>query len=97
MANTAAWAVPAAVLGSIVLVGFVFIWWWFPRAWNQGVRSDHDDVDLVRGEERDAQRRKNREIIERFARAAAAERGDEGSLPGVVGAKGLGGRVGRMR
>jgi hypothetical protein len=38
--------VPCAVLGSICAVMFVFIWWWFPRAWNKGNKGDTEAIGL---------------------------------------------------
>ena len=74
--GSTSWAVPVGVLGAIVVVGFLFVWWWFPRAWNRGVTKDQEEVNMVSGEEREEQRRANRAIIERFARARAMERGE---------------------
>lgn len=71
------WAVPVGVLGAIVVCGFIFILWWFPRAWQHGVNSDNAEVAAVPlGADREAQRQRNRAIIERFARARARERGE---------------------
>ncbi|TKA61165.1 hypothetical protein B0A55_12057 [Friedmanniomyces simplex] len=71
------WVVPVAVLAAIVGVGLIFIWWWFPRAWKKGEQSDRDEVNrAAQGPEREAQRLKNREIIERYTRALAIERGE---------------------
>ena len=36
----AAWAVPAGVLGGIVLISLIFIWWWFPRQWKKGTAEE---------------------------------------------------------
>ncbi|OQO11035.1 hypothetical protein B0A48_05290 [Cryoendolithus antarcticus] len=74
--GASSWAVPVGVLAGIVVVGFVFTWFWFPHAWQRGVNSDTREVDAVRGEDREEQRRKNRETIERFTRAKAIERGE---------------------
>lgn len=75
--GVAPWAVPVGVLGAIVACGFIFIWWWFPRAWQHGVNSDTAEVAAVpQGIDREAQRQRNRAIIERFARARARERGE---------------------
>ncbi|KAK3067861.1 hypothetical protein LTR53_014993 [Teratosphaeriaceae sp. CCFEE 6253] len=71
-----AWAVPVAVLGGIVAVGLIFIWWWFPRAWKKGDKSDKAEVNAVTGEQRELQRLKNREIIDGYTRRLAIERGD---------------------
>lgn len=71
------WAVPVGVLAAIVAVGLIFFWIWFPRAWQYGVNRDADEIDTAPiGPEREAQRQRNREIIERFARARARERGE---------------------
>lgn len=37
--------VPVAVLASICVVMFVFIWWWFPRHYRKGVQQDLDIMD----------------------------------------------------
>jgi len=37
---TAIWAVPVGVLSAICVAMFVFIWWWFPRHYQAGVRAD---------------------------------------------------------
>lgn len=75
--GVAPWAVPVGVLGAIVACGFIFIWWWFPRAWQHGVNTDTAEVDAgAQGLDREAQRQRNRAIIERFARARARERGE---------------------
>jgi len=37
---TAIWAVPVGVLSAICVAMFVFIWWWFPRHYQKGVRAD---------------------------------------------------------
>lgn len=72
----ASWAVPVGVLGAIVAVGLIFLWFWFPRAWQHGVNSDTAEVAIRSPEEREAQRVRNRAIIERFAKARARERGE---------------------
>lgn len=74
--GVASWAIPVGVLAGIVVVGFAFVWWWFPRAWMKGNRNEAERVHELEGPEREAQRQKNREIIERFARARAMERGE---------------------
>lgn len=38
--------VPCAVLGSICAAMLAFIWWWFPRAWNKGTKSDTEAIGL---------------------------------------------------
>lgn len=70
------WAIPVGVLAAIVIVCFVFVWWWFPRAWNKGNRKQDAELHELTTPEREAQRRKNREIIERFTRQNAIERGE---------------------
>ncbi|KAF2165663.1 hypothetical protein M409DRAFT_23953 [Zasmidium cellare ATCC 36951] len=70
------WAVPVGVFAALAIVCFVFVWWWFPRAWNRGNKKDVEVLHEMSSEDREAQRRKNREIIERFTRARAIERGE---------------------
>lgn len=74
--GAASWAVPVGVLGAIVAVGLIFLWFWFPRAWQHGVNSDTAEVAVRSPEEREAQRLRNRAIIDRFAKARARERGE---------------------
>ncbi|KAK0310672.1 hypothetical protein LTR01_003826 [Friedmanniomyces endolithicus] len=74
--GVSSWVIPVAVLGAIVALGFVFVWWWFPRAWKKGDQSDINEVNRLNGPEREEQRRKNREIIDRHVRALAIERGE---------------------
>jgi len=38
---------PCAVLGAICAVMLVFIWWWFPRAWNKGTKGDTEDIGMA--------------------------------------------------
>jgi formate hydrogenlyase subunit 3/multisubunit Na+/H+ antiporter MnhD subunit len=45
--------VPVAVLASICVAMFVFVWWWFPRHYRKGVEQDMNIIDGERGE-RDA-------------------------------------------
>jgi hypothetical protein len=45
--------VPVAVLASICVAMFVFVWWWFPRHYRKGIAQDMTIVDGERGE-RDA-------------------------------------------
>ncbi|KAL2072384.1 hypothetical protein VTL71DRAFT_11727 [Oculimacula yallundae] len=40
-----AFIIPVAVLSSICVCMFVFIWWWFPRAWASGDRSDRVEFE----------------------------------------------------
>jgi len=86
--GASSWAIPVGILAAIVVVGFAFFWWWFPRTWRGGVKQDDSKLDDMSPEDREQRRRKNREIIERFTHARAAERGE------VVGSVG-GGAVGR--
>lgn len=37
--------IPIASLSAIVVVGLVFIIWWFPRAWNKGNAEERAIVD----------------------------------------------------
>ncbi|TKA24218.1 hypothetical protein B0A50_05982 [Salinomyces thailandicus] len=43
--GTPAWAIPLGVLAVVVVLGFLFVWWWFPRLLLKGQRSDMDAVD----------------------------------------------------
>ena len=70
------WAIPVGVLSAIVIIGFVFVWWWFPRAWQSGVNAETRVVNEVQGEEREEQRRKNRAIINGYERRQAIARGE---------------------
>ena len=45
--------VPVAVLASICVAMFVFVWWWFPRHYRQGVEQDMNIIDGERAD-RDA-------------------------------------------
>lgn len=74
--GVASWAVPVGVLAAIVVVAFVFVWWWFPRAWNKGNKKEAETVLELSDTERELRRQKNREVIERFTRARAIERGE---------------------
>jgi len=74
--GTQSWVIPVAVLAAIVGVGLIFIWWWFPRAWKKGDKNLTDEVNQVTGAEREAQRQQNRDIINRYTRALAIERGE---------------------
>ena len=44
MVNNAV-VVPCAVLGSIAVCMFAFIFWWFPRAWARGNAEDMREYD----------------------------------------------------
>lgn len=43
--GTASWATPVGVLAGICVAMFIFIWWWFPRAYKRGVKLDMERVD----------------------------------------------------
>lgn len=47
MTNTAV-VLPVAVLASICVAMFVFMWWWFPRHYRKGVEMDMAEVDEAR-------------------------------------------------
>ncbi|KIW73803.1 hypothetical protein PV04_01893 [Phialophora macrospora] len=47
MVNNAV-VVPVAVLASICVAMFVFIWWWFPRHYRKGVADDMYTMDRER-------------------------------------------------
>lgn len=78
---TAPWVIPISVLAAVVVIGLVFIWFWFPRAWTKGIRSDHAELDQLGAPEREAQRAVNRAVIERFKRNVAMERGEVSGQP----------------
>lgn len=75
------WAIPVGVLTGLVAVGLVLLWWWFPRAWQKGIDSDHREytgagVPGVDDNMRDLNRQRNRAIIERHTREIARQRGE---------------------
>lgn len=75
------WAIPVGVLCGLVAVGLIVLWWWFPRAWQKGINSDHReytgaDVPGVDNHMRELQRQRNRAIIEKHTRKIARERGE---------------------
>ncbi|KAH7395633.1 hypothetical protein BKA64DRAFT_674146 [Cadophora sp. MPI-SDFR-AT-0126] len=47
MVNNAV-VVPVAVLSSICVCMFVFMWWWFPRAWARGDASDRAEFEAAK-------------------------------------------------
>lgn len=75
--TAASWAIPTGVLGGLVLVCLLFIWWWFPRTWQRGINSDRREVQARGGGDREARRAANRAIIERYTRSVAREKGEE--------------------
>jgi hypothetical protein len=77
--GTPTWAIPVGVLGALVVIGLIWLLWAFPRAWKKGQASDKAEIDAQAGpdpEAREAQRMRNRAIIERYSRARARERGE---------------------
>jgi hypothetical protein len=77
--GTPTWAIPVGVLGGLVIIGFIWLVWAFPRAWQRGINSDNAEVDAQAGPgagAREAQRVRNRAVIERYSRARARERGE---------------------
>lgn len=73
------WAIPVGVLGGLTVIGLIWLIWAFPKAWQKGVNSDNAEVDARAGpgpEAREAQRARNRAVIERYSRARARERGE---------------------
>lgn len=43
-------AVPVGVLAGLAVLMFIFMFWWFPRHWQKGVRMDMEEVDQARRE-----------------------------------------------
>ena len=81
--GTASWALPVGILAGLCVLMFVFIWWWFPRAYKKGVRADMDRVDDDR-RTREAYDAAQRDLeMQADANAAAGEHGDgtEGPPP----------------
>ena len=37
--------IPIATLSAIVVAGFIFVWWWFPRTWKKGNETELDIMD----------------------------------------------------
>jgi hypothetical protein len=75
------WAIPVGCLGGLVVAGLIVLWWWFPRAWQKGINSDHDEYTGAgqpgaNSYTRELQRQRNRAIIERHTRKIARERGE---------------------
>jgi hypothetical protein len=75
------WAIPVGVLGGLVVAGFIFMWWWFPRAWQKGTNSDHNEIagagqPGANSYTRELHRQRNRAIIEKHTRKIARERGE---------------------
>jgi hypothetical protein len=74
------WAIPVGVLAGLVVVGFIVLWWWFPRTWQKATNSDVAEVTGagqpgVTSHTRELQRARNRAIIERHERKIARGRG----------------------
>jgi len=64
--GASAWAIPVGILAAIVVIGFAFVWWWFPRAWQKGVNDDFRAVEEAGTsgldmDERQAARQANRD------------------------------------
>ncbi|KAH7370010.1 hypothetical protein BKA65DRAFT_544740 [Rhexocercosporidium sp. MPI-PUGE-AT-0058] len=60
--------IPVAVLASICVCMFVFMWWWFPRAWARGDASDRAEYD---------ERKRQRELAEETAVGSGDDTGIE--------------------
>lgn len=43
-------AIPVGVLAALAVAMFVFMFWWFPRHWQKGVRMDMAEYDQARRE-----------------------------------------------
>lgn len=43
-------AVPVGVLAGLAVLMFIFMFWWFPRHWQKGVRMDMAEVDARKRE-----------------------------------------------
>lgn len=79
--GTPTWAIPVGVLGGLIACMLVFMWWWFPRAWQKGVNSDVREASGPVGVDanvRELQRARNRAIIERHERKIKRDRGEAG-------------------
>ncbi len=75
------WAIPVGVLAGICVVAFIFVWWWFPRAFSRGNRQERELV-TEDGLDREERRAKNREIIANYE-AKLAARNNGGVAPDV--------------
>ncbi|KAI6873076.1 hypothetical protein KC318_g18653 [Hortaea werneckii] len=39
------WAIPVRIFAALIVLGLVFVWWFFPRYWMKGIRSDMKERD----------------------------------------------------
>ncbi|RMZ11051.1 hypothetical protein D0862_03058 [Hortaea werneckii] len=39
------WAIPVGIFAALIVLGFGFVWWFFPRFWMKGIRSDMKERD----------------------------------------------------
>lgn len=77
------WAVPVGILAGLAVAMFLFIWWWFPRAYKRGVAIEHEEIDRAR-------RRREQRALEEAELADSNGPPREGSLvmpPPVYAAK----------
>lgn len=47
--GAASWAIPVGVLTGIVVLGFAFIWYWFPKTWQRGVNDEARIIEEANG------------------------------------------------
>lgn len=79
--GTTTWALPVGILAGLCVLMFVFIWWWFPRAYKRGVKADMDRVDED-NRNRAAYDEAQRDLeMQANANAAAGVEGGEGAPP----------------
>ena len=82
--GTSSWAIPVGTLSGLCVAMFLFIWWWFPRAYKRGVKMDMDRIDEER-RERQAWEAQQRELEAQANANAAAEQnggtGEDGAPP----------------
>ncbi|KAI7287666.1 hypothetical protein KC345_g451 [Hortaea werneckii] len=42
---TKPWTIPVGIFAALIVLGFGFVWWFFPRFWLKGIRSDMKERD----------------------------------------------------
>lgn len=82
--GTTTWALPVGILAGLCVLMFIFIWWWFPRAYKRGVKADMDRVDED-NQNRAAYAAAQRDLeMQADANAANGIEGGEGQPPGYT-------------